>query len=91
MEDVIERRLYKIMNVVNSWCIVFLFMMIISGCSNTNYQFGDISKKVSSITDSYCSTENIEIKALLKVTLTNYGVKVDTGYCLARDVVKAVL
>lgn len=69
---------------VASALIILLFALVVSGCANINYQFGDISRV-------YCGTTNEEIRADLKVMLEDKGVKIGVDYCSSFGLVDAMI
>lgn len=72
--------------------IIFVLMVIAalflnSGCQtlkSMDYKFGDISR-------IYCGTTNKEIRANIKATLSDKGLRIGVDYCSSAGLVDALL
>ncbi|WP_085299269.1 hypothetical protein [Cognaticolwellia mytili] len=71
--------------------IVILLLVALFGCQSTSYQFGDISTKVNSIAKSYCESTDPILRAALKRALARQGVVIGVDFCMARNLVDALL
>jgi len=58
-------------------------VLVVSGCAS-NYQLGDFSR-------AYCSSTSQEFRTQLRMRMDSKGIKIGVDYCLAHNLVDAVL
>lgn len=63
---------------------ILIVLALNTGCESINYEFGDVSR-------IYCGTTNEEIRANIKTTLSENGLKIDVDYCSSAGLVDALL
>jgi hypothetical protein len=77
----------KVVNNIIVVIMVLAAIALVSGCNSLKsfgYEFGDVHRV-------YCDSTNKEVRAQLKATLTDRGVKVDFNYCKSFGLVDALL
>ena len=70
---------------------MILTVLIMQGCATTNYEFGDISKRIDKASMNYCTATNPETRAMLKLTLNSMGVNIGVDFCTAYGLKTIVL
>ncbi|MDT0603481.1 hypothetical protein [Thalassotalea castellviae] len=60
-----------------------IITLLLQSCTATNYQFGDITKRIDNLSMNYCTATNPETRAMLKFTLNSLGVNIGIDYCTA--------
>ena len=77
------RKITNFINFIVSAFIVLLIVLVMSGCATTDYQFGDVTKKIDNVGYGYCNETNPETRAMLKMTLNSLGVNIGIDFCTA--------
>ncbi len=73
-----------------SFVLVIIAVLVMQGCAS-NYQFGDVTRKVNNLSNNYCTATTPEMKAALKVTLNSLGVHIGVDYCTAYTITNVVV
>jgi len=66
--------------------LLIISVLVMQGCETNNYQFGDITKRIDTTANNYCTETNAETKLMLKATLNSLGVSVGFDFCTAYGV-----
>lgn len=78
-------KLTDYLRIIASIIVTLMIVLVMSGCSNIDYKWGDISRV-------YCGTTNEEIRADLKIWLEEKrGAKIGINYCSSFGLVDAMV
>jgi hypothetical protein len=82
---------------VNRVVLLFMFLLL-SACATTNqsidadsYQFGDVTRKVKTVGERYCSSTSEEFREQLRMIMNSKGIKVDVNYCAMNNFIDAMV
>jgi hypothetical protein len=70
------------LRLVASAIVIFTIVIVMSGCAN--YKLGNVSR-------IYCGTTNNEVRADIKATLSDKGVKIGVDYCSSFNLTDALM
>lgn len=64
--------------------LMLVMVIMLTGCANLDYQFGDISQM-------YCNSISDEFRAEIKAKLTEQGLTIGVDYCAVHGLVDRVV